>query len=191
MLAAGNAVVFNAKGIRILVVTGGPGVVKAALASGKRAICAGPGNPPVVVDETALVEKAGRDVARGHSFDNNVICTDEKEVFVVASVAERFKKAVAAAGGELKSQERLPIDFREVREPGRASSRRCRQERGRHPGCHGYGGSNARLLFRGGEGAPAGLTEQMMPVLPIVRIRRRRGIDCRKVMASSHRPCTF
>src|ERR1043166_425347 len=86
------------KGIRMLVVTGGPGVVKAAMASGKRAVCAGPGNPPVVVDETADIDKAGRDVVRGASFDNNVICTDEKEVFVVHSVADRFLKVMAANG---------------------------------------------------------------------------------------------
>ncbi len=82
------------RGIRLLVVTGGPGVVKAAMASGKRAICAGPGNPPVVVDETAPLDKAGRDIVRGASFDNNVICTDEKEVFVVQSVADKLLKVM-------------------------------------------------------------------------------------------------
>src|SRR5439155_4502232 len=72
-------------GIRLVVVTGGGGVVQAAMASGKRAICAGPGNPPVVVDETADIDKAARDVVFGASFDNNVICTDEKECLVVSS----------------------------------------------------------------------------------------------------------
>ena len=67
-------------GIRLLVVTGGGAVVKAAMASGKRAICAGPGNPPVVVDETADLDKAGRDIVLGASTDNNIICVDEKEV---------------------------------------------------------------------------------------------------------------
>ena len=47
-------------GIRILLITGGGAVVKLAMASGKRAICAGPGNPPVVVDETADIDLAGR-----------------------------------------------------------------------------------------------------------------------------------
>jgi aldehyde dehydrogenase len=40
--------------VKVLCVTGGPGVVKAAMQSGKRAICAGPGNPPVLVDGTEL-----------------------------------------------------------------------------------------------------------------------------------------
>ena len=59
--------------------------------SGKRAICAGPGNPPAVVDETADLEKAGRDIVLGHSFDNNVICVDEKEVIAVDSVADALE----------------------------------------------------------------------------------------------------
>src|SRR5262249_54227980 len=74
-------------GIRWIGVTGGGGVVQAAMASGKRAICAGPGNPPVVVDETADIDKAGRDIVFGASFDNNIICADEKECIVVSSVA--------------------------------------------------------------------------------------------------------
>ncbi|MFH1252381.1 MAG: aldehyde dehydrogenase, partial [bacterium] len=80
-------------GVRLLVVTGGAGVVKAAMTSGKRAICAGPGNPPVVVDETADIEAAARDIVRGASMDNNIICVDEKEVFVVDSVADKLLEA--------------------------------------------------------------------------------------------------
>lgn len=77
-------------GIRLLVVTGGAGVVKAAMTSGKRAICAGPGNPPVVVDETADIEQAAKNIVKGASLDNNIICVDEKEVFVVESVADQL-----------------------------------------------------------------------------------------------------
>lgn len=85
-------------GSRLLVVTGGPGVVQEALRSGKRVIGAGPGNPPSVVDETADLEQAGRDLVRGASLDNNIVCTDEKEVFVVSKVADRLKEAMRAAG---------------------------------------------------------------------------------------------
>jgi hypothetical protein len=70
--------------VRVLLVTGGPGVVKEALKTDKRAVTAGPGNPPVVVDETADIEQAARDIVRGASFDNNVICTDEKTTIAVA-----------------------------------------------------------------------------------------------------------
>ena len=81
-------------GIRCLVVTGGPAVVRQALMSGKKAICAGPGNPPVVVDETADLIQAARDTVAGSSFDNNIMCTCEKEVFVVDSVFRDFKDRV-------------------------------------------------------------------------------------------------
>ena len=45
---------------RLLLVTGGPMVVKAAMQTGKRAICAGPGNPPVFVDDTCCPTRARR-----------------------------------------------------------------------------------------------------------------------------------
>src|SRR5699024_8597925 len=71
----------NHKDIHALVVTGGGAVVKAAMSTGKKVIAAGPGNPPVVVDETANIKKAAADIVFGASFDNNILCTDEKEVF--------------------------------------------------------------------------------------------------------------
>ncbi|MGH7724898.1 MAG: aldehyde dehydrogenase family protein [Candidatus Eiseniibacteriota bacterium] len=83
---------------RILVVTGGPGVVQAALASKKKVIAGGPGNPPVVVDETADIAGAAADIVAGASLDNNVICTDEKEVFVVTKVADALLQAMARSG---------------------------------------------------------------------------------------------
>ncbi len=85
-------------GVRLIVVTGGGAVVKAAMNSGKKAICAGPGNPPVVVDETADIDAAGRGIVAGCSFDNNVICTDEKEVFVVDKVADKLLAAMCNSG---------------------------------------------------------------------------------------------
>lgn len=84
------------KGIRCLVVTGGPGVVVAAMKSGKKVIAAGPGNPPVVVDETADLRQAARDTVAGSSFDNNIMCTCEKEVFAVESIFRDFKDTMLA-----------------------------------------------------------------------------------------------
>jgi acyl-CoA reductase-like NAD-dependent aldehyde dehydrogenase len=84
--------------IALLVVTGGPGVVREAMRSGKRVVAAGPGNPPSVVDETADLEQAGRDLVLGASLDNNIICTDEKEVLCVAPAADRLKEAMRSAG---------------------------------------------------------------------------------------------
>ena len=101
--------------IRLLVVTGGGGVVKAAMASGKRAIAAGPGNPPVVVDETADIAKAARDLVFGASLDNNIICIVEKEIIAVADIADALKREMAAhhavevRGRDLQRLEKLLI----------------------------------------------------------------------------------
>jgi acyl-CoA reductase-like NAD-dependent aldehyde dehydrogenase len=178
------------KGINLLTVTGGIGVVRAAMASGKRAICAGPGNPPVVVDETADLEQAGRDIVRGASFDNNIICTDEKEVFAVDSIADELKRHMCANGAveiDRGQLDRLrPSIF--VDEPG--------------PGRHGtmnkeFIGKNAKLLLReigidaGDEvrlvlvdvpqDDPLIFSEQMMPIMPVARVRSAdEGIDLAK-----------
>ncbi len=76
--------------IRLLVCTGGPGVVKAVLSSGKKAIGAGAGNPPVIVDDTADIQKAGKDIIDGCTFDNNLPCIAEKEVFAFRNIADEL-----------------------------------------------------------------------------------------------------
>jgi len=166
-------------GVRLLVVTGGGAVVKAAMASGKRAICAGPGNPPVVVDETANLEKAGRDIVLGASTDNNIICVDEKSVFVVDAVADRLLAAMAAAGAVILDRARLPELSRAVFAAD--------------PGPRGHGAMNHDLIGRDAavvlgqigisvpaatrlavvevdEAHPLLWSEQMMPVLPVCRV---------------------
>lgn len=102
--------------IRLIVVTGGPAVVKAAMNSGKRAIAAGPGNPPAVVDDTADLDRAAKDIVDGASLDNNIVCIVEKEVFAVASIADELKKNMAKYGAfEVRSAsinrlEKLVVD---------------------------------------------------------------------------------
>ena len=76
--------------IKLLVCTGGPGVVKAVLSSGKKAIGAGAGNPPVIVDDTADIRRAGKDIIDGCCFDNNLPCIAEKEVFAFESIADQL-----------------------------------------------------------------------------------------------------
>ena len=166
------------KGIDLLVVTGGPAVVKAAFASGKKVICGGPGNPPSVVDQTADIEKAGRDIVNGHSFDNNVICTDEKEVIVEAAAAPKLIEAMRAAGGYVINKTQIERLTNIVL-----------SDKGK-PGCGGHAnknfvGKNASVILREigvnvGDDVrtvlcevdndhPLIWTEQLMPVLPITR----------------------
>ena len=99
--------VFNHRGIKLLCVTGGPGVARAALASKKRAIVAGPGNPPVVVDESADIDNAARSIVVGASFDNNLLCIGEKEVFAVDSVFDELMQAVSRHGGYRLNAEQM------------------------------------------------------------------------------------
>jgi acyl-CoA reductase-like NAD-dependent aldehyde dehydrogenase len=93
--------------VRIVVVTGGPVVVKAAMNSGKKSICAGPGNPPAVVDETANLAKAADAIVRGASLDNNIVCIAEKEVIAVDSIATKLIE-------ELKRQPVLWLNHTQV-----------------------------------------------------------------------------
>lgn len=93
------AAVFKHRDVSMLVVTGGPGVARAAMTSNKRAVVAGPGNPPVVVDETADIERAAAGIIFGAAYDNNLLCIGEKEVFVVAQVADRLLDAMSRHGG--------------------------------------------------------------------------------------------
>lgn len=92
--------------VKLVCVTGGPNVVKVAFTSGKKVIAAGPGNPPVVVDETANIEKAAIDIVNGASFDNNVMCIAEKECIAVNSIFDKLKEYMKKHGAfELKGDE--------------------------------------------------------------------------------------
>jgi len=167
-------------GIRLNVVTGGAGVVKEALAAGKKAITAGPGNPPAVVDETADLDKAGRDLVAGSSFDNNIICTDEKEVVAVALVADRLKESMVRAGAVLLAPhqtERLRrAVLHEERGPGRPAEVERRfvgRDAGRILAEVGIACDPAKRLALCEVDAdhPFVWTEMMMPILPLVRVR--------------------
>lgn len=165
--------------VRLLVVTGGGGVVKAAMASGKRAICAGPGNPAVVVDETADIEQAARDIVLGASFDNNIICVEEKEVVVVASVADALLKAMTRYNAVLIEKSRLhqleQTIFTKMAGP-REHAEVNRAFIGKDAelilGKMGMSvPSTVRLgIVEVDENHPLPWTEQMMPIMPVVRV---------------------
>jgi aldehyde dehydrogenase len=89
---------FKHRGVKMICVTGGPAVARAAMQSSKKAVVAGPGNPPVVVDETADLDRAARCIIQGGAYDNNLLCISEKEVFVVDSVFDQMMAAMERAG---------------------------------------------------------------------------------------------
>jgi aldehyde dehydrogenase len=90
--------IFRHDNVPLLLATGGPAVARAAMKQQKRAIVAGPGNPPVVVDETADLDTAARSIIDGGGFDNNLLCIGEKEVFVVDAVFDQMMRAMERAG---------------------------------------------------------------------------------------------
>ncbi|ACB74580.1 aldehyde dehydrogenase [Opitutus terrae] len=168
--------------VRVLCVTGGPAVVAAAMKSGKRAICAGPGNPPVLVDDTVNFDKAARDIIQGAAYDNNLLCVGEKEVFVLDKVADKLISAFARNGArQLNSSqlERLTAAaFTNKPDAGGCS----------HPVLNrSFVGVDAAVLARhAGTEVPANtpllfaetdanhafvIEEQMMPMIPIVRVK--------------------
>jgi acyl-CoA reductase-like NAD-dependent aldehyde dehydrogenase len=164
--------------IRLLVVTGGPEVVKVAMNSGKKVIAAGPGNPPCVVDETADLEKAARDIVNGAGFDNNIVCVCEKEILAVSQIADKLKEEMIKNGAyELKGEQIEKVTKLVIADPGKPGHEGAPNKK--------YIGKNASVIAR-----DIGLnisdqvkillcevdryhslvwTEQLMPVIPLVR----------------------
>ena len=172
---------FASPKITLLCATGGPGVVKTVLQSGKKAIGAGAGNPPALVDETADIEKAGKDIIDGCCFDNNLPCIAEKEVVVVEQVADYLIFNMKKNGAyELKDANKIK-ELEELVIPGGRLSR-------------DYVGRSAKVILKGigsevdesgrviimetGKDHIFAVEELMMPILPIVRVKNiAEGID--------------
>ena len=177
---------FNAlcshEAIRVLCVTGGPGVVNAAMKSGKRAICAGPGNPPVVVDGTGNLSKAAADVIKGAAYDNNLLCVGEKQVFVLESCAERFLNELARAGAAKLTAPQLErltaVAFTNAKDAGGCSHPVLNRKLvgadasvlAQHSGA--TVSPDCPLLFAETDAEhPFVMEEQMMPMIPVVRVK--------------------
>jgi acyl-CoA reductase-like NAD-dependent aldehyde dehydrogenase len=178
--------------IRLLVVTGGPGVVREAMRSGKKAVCAGPGNPPVVVDETADLEQAAKDIVKGASFDNNIVCILEKEILAVDAIADQLKAIMVQRGAVELSSWQLNRLMKVI----------LAEDHG--PGKHGVvnkafvGKSPSTILSEIGVSVeesvrlavvetdaqhPLVWTEQLMPIIPLVRVQNAdEAIDLAKAV---------
>ncbi len=173
--------IFAHPDVALICVTGGPAVARAAMNSGKRAIVAGPGNPPVVVDETADLDRAARSIIDGGAYDNNLLCIGEKEVFVVADVFDGLMSAMERAGAvRLRAPEVDRLTAAAMTKVGEGDHQHDAPAKE-------FLGQNAAVLARAaGKSVPDetemlfGETdhsnpfvpvEQMMPFLPFVRCR--------------------
>jgi aldehyde dehydrogenase len=167
--------------VKLLVVTGGEAVVEAARKhAAMRLIAAGAGNPPVVVDESADIKRAARSIYDGASFDNNIICADEKEIIAVESIADQLKQEMKALGAvEISLEQADAIARFALRNyPGPTAAANPK-----------WVGRNAAVIAKeAGIGVPDACrlllvdvgrdidhafarVEQMMPVLPLLRAR--------------------
>ena len=160
--------------VRIVVVTGGPVVVKAAMNSGKKSICAGPGNPPAVVDETADLAKAANAIVRGASLDNNIVCIAEKEVIAVDAIANDLI-------AQLKKQPVLWLDARQTKELEKVVLEGDHVNKNwvgkdaaliaKAIGISGHGHDLRLVMMEVDEQHPFVQHELLMPVLPLFRVR--------------------
>jgi aldehyde dehydrogenase len=169
--------------VKLLLVTGGPGVVKAAMQMGKRAICAGPGNPPVFVDSTACMKKTAAKIIQGAAYDNNLLCIGEKQVFALDKIADSLmtelgqRGAYRLSGSQLETLTQAAFTITPGQGGGCGHASVKKDLIGRDaPVLARAAGVNVpdgtQLLFAETDAAhPFVREEQMMPFLPIVRVR--------------------
>jgi acyl-CoA reductase-like NAD-dependent aldehyde dehydrogenase len=166
--------------IRLIAVTGGHGVVAFATQTGKRVIAGGPGNPPVVVDETADLERAARCIIEGAAFSNCIACASEKEIFVVESAADQLKAHLKKYGAyeinAAQGEQLLKHIFKELKGPGEPGVINM-DYIGKSPSfiLNSIGvtvGPEIQIVILEADAChPLVWTEQIMPVLPLVRCR--------------------
>jgi len=169
--------------VRLLLVTGGPLVVKAAMMTGKRAICAGPGNPPVYVDDTACMKRAAKAIIEGGAFDNNLLCIGEKEVFALDKIADPLMAEMSNHGGhklsssQIEALTKAAFTFKPGEGRGCSHAAVNRDFIGKDPSflAQAIGltlPAGVQMLFGETDAKhPFVEEEQMMPFLPIVRVK--------------------
>src|SRR5687768_2291041 len=170
--------IFNHRGIQLLVVTGGPAVARAALKASKRAMVAGPGNPPVVVDETACLQNAAVSIVKGAAYDNNLLCIGEKQVFCVESVFDKLMAQMEKAGGFILNRQQIDALTKQAFKPGQdgklhVDKNFVGKDANVLAQAAGVGVSPATQLLVGETDANHVFVqeEQMMPFVPFVRVK--------------------
>lgn len=161
--------------VRLVVVTGGPAVVKAAMNSGKKTIGAGPGNPPAVVDETAHLDRAADAIVRGGSLDNNIVCIAEKEILAVDSIADELLRQLGKRGAlildarQTKAVEKVVLDGDHVNKDWVGKDAALIAQAAGFGG--GYGKDLRMLIADVDEQHPFVQHELLTPVLGFVRVK--------------------
>jgi propionaldehyde dehydrogenase len=169
--------IMESKDIPLLSVTGGEAVVSVAMRTGKKVIAAGPGNPPVIVDDTADIKKAAKDIVDGASFDNNVVCIAEKEVFAYASIIDELVAQMQQNGAYLVSGEDIDKIVNTVLVKQNETYVINRKYVGRNAGVIlkdsgvSFSGDPRLVIARVDKNHPFVRTEMLMPVLGICSVK--------------------
>ena len=169
-----SKIMMSHKAIQLIAATGGPGVVTTVLSSGRRGIGAGAGNPPALVDDTADIPKAARDIVNGCTFDNNLPCIAEKEIVAVESIADELKYHLLENGCYEATPDEIQRLAETVITPKGALNRKCvgRDAKTLMKMIGVDVPSNVRcIIFEGEKEHPLIATELMMPILGIVRAK--------------------
>ena len=169
-----SAILLKHKDVPLIAATGGPGVVTAVLSSGKRGIGAGAGNPPALVDETADIQKAARDIVNGCTFDNNLPCIAEKEVVAVSSICDKLIKYMLEEQGCYLASPEVQQKLVDCVLTPKGLNRKCvgRDAKTLLSMVGVEVPSNIRcIIFEGPKDHPLITEELMMPILGIVRAK--------------------
>lgn len=189
-IEATNKILEN-ENIKMIVATGGPGMVKTVMSCGKKAIGAGAGNPPVLVDETADLEKAARDIVLGCSFDNNLPCIAEKEVIAVDSIVDflifQMEKSGAYHLKDEQKQEELKKIVLKNGVPNRLFVGKDAKYILENIGIK-VGDEIKVIILETTKDHIFAKEEMLMPILPIIRVKdSEEGIKVCKILENDNR----
>lgn len=158
--------------IAALVVTGGPGVVHQAMISGKKAIGAGAGNPPAMVDATANVALAARNIVDSAAFDNNILCTAEKEVVTESSIKDELVRLMQQEGAFLVTNPRdiETLTTMTLNENGTPSRKFIGKDATfiLDSANISYSGQPSLIILEVEKNHPLVVKEMLMPIVPVV-----------------------
>ena len=171
-------VMMSSPDVKLLVGTGGPGMVSTLMHSGKRVIAAGAGNPPAIVDESADIPRAAKVLYDAIGYENDIMCITEKELFVVDSVFDSFIEELNKCGAyqmnDIEAAKVAGVCLKKLSDTEYASNTecvgKCACEILKKAGIE-IEGDPSMAFFIAENDNPMVYTEQLMPIIPVVRCK--------------------
>lgn len=164
---------FKSKKVDLITATGGPGIVRLSMKSGKKVIGAGPGNPPVIVDETADIERAAVEIMNGATFDNNILCNEEKVCICLRNISDKLLSAFSRNSTVVLNKEQAVKITDMVVKDGEINKDYMGKDASKilaDAGINADPGTRLAVFIADSESHPLVQHEQLMPVLPIILV---------------------